>query len=624
MPGPIAHHFTARAVAESLSSRGLISSEIINSAAPFLHFGSQGPDFLFFNSRDWPVDASEGVQFFLNIYGTLEEIKQFITDALPIEELNRLLDEGVEESTIIDQVVSTMRGKADLIALAEANIRTGIESFLTHNFASDIFNNVIGHPEQRAHARYQNKQNWWWFDTLHYKRTGRFAQTLLQNAQAGGNNQEIAYALGYLTHYAADTVGHPYINILSGGPYRTHSQRHKVIENYHDTFLYRHYTPGGELPKSHLYTAYLLSGSAAHPQLPSNIANLLMRTMAEVYPDRPVPRYGNLPDEENLQAAYHLWFLWFRKATTVLEGLRPPVLYSFSREFAEALARFEREMREISDLLSSPTRGGFDILSIFEFLAALVMAQFEFFKALFDWIIGSALTIALAPFRSFLNLAYETLYNLFMQMYEMVSLSGLAFPYHNMIYRPQTNHILNPSFADCWGRNANTVPGGFPFKRFWPEDLRNEAHLVYPYPRSFHTSLVEISEVSRTNRGPVEYFNHNPVFYLENAGNTVPTTYQFLSELDDNRLPELLDQNFTLNNTLGSARSFSSFLFNEISEGRNIPDFNLDGDRGYGYKSWRLRESTREAPGTENDFPRINQVEENIDHNVPDSLVDNI
>src|SRR5690606_12007430 len=110
--------------------------------------------------------------------------------------------------------------------------------------------------------------------------------------------------LGYLTHFATDIVGHPYINILSGGPYRTHSQRHKVIENYHDTFLYRHYLPGGELAKSKLYKDYLLSGTESRPQLPSSIVDLLIRTMSEVYPDRPSPRYGTLPKEDHLQAAY--------------------------------------------------------------------------------------------------------------------------------------------------------------------------------------------------------------------------------------------------------------------------------------------------------------------------------
>lgn len=124
------------------------------------------------------------MEIFLEIYGLLEEIKAFIINALPIEEFDRLVDEGVEESTIIDQIASLLRETLEASAIAEATLLVGVEKVIAQNLASEIFNNFIGHPEQNVKDRYQNKENWWWFDTLHYKRTGRFTQTLLLSNRA--------------------------------------------------------------------------------------------------------------------------------------------------------------------------------------------------------------------------------------------------------------------------------------------------------------------------------------------------------------------------------------------------------------------------------------------------------
>jgi Zinc dependent phospholipase C len=267
MPGPVAHHFIADSVARQLIRDRAIPPAVDGS--PFLYFGAQGPDFLFLNTKDWPIigGASRGIQFMLDVYGTLNQIKTQIKEAIdPVIEAAR------HESTTARQLIDLVRANQGVFALIEANVREGITAFVAENFGAFLFTEVIGHPEQKTNARYQDKTKWWWFDTLHYKRTGRYAQALMRNARSRGNINELAYALGYLTHYSADTVGHPYINILSGGPYRTHSQRHKVIENYHDTLVYNRFVPGGELAQSHLYNRYLLGGTLAFPRMPEHLS----------------------------------------------------------------------------------------------------------------------------------------------------------------------------------------------------------------------------------------------------------------------------------------------------------------------------------------------------------------
>ena len=75
---------------------------------------------------------------------------------------------------------------------------------------------------------------WYWFDMLHYRKTGEFAKNLVAIAQSGTDRQR-AYAYGYLSHITTDLVGHAYVNQIVGGPYRLHSQRHTVVENFMDT-----------------------------------------------------------------------------------------------------------------------------------------------------------------------------------------------------------------------------------------------------------------------------------------------------------------------------------------------------------------------------------------------------
>jgi Zinc dependent phospholipase C len=89
-------------------------------------------------------------------------------------------------------------------------------------------------------------QNWYWADFLHYVKTGCFTQKLLDNAAAeiaaAPRSQTSkclgAYALGYLTHYVADTVGHAYVNRIVESPWRNTWQRHHLVENFIDAHVW--------------------------------------------------------------------------------------------------------------------------------------------------------------------------------------------------------------------------------------------------------------------------------------------------------------------------------------------------------------------------------------------------
>jgi hypothetical protein len=83
------------------------------------------------------------------------------------------------------------------------------------------------------------RNKWFWADYLHYVSSGDFLSRLLRNAWNTGNDNIKAYALGYLTHYITDIVGHPFVNQIVGGTYRTQWQRHHLVENFIDTYVWQ-------------------------------------------------------------------------------------------------------------------------------------------------------------------------------------------------------------------------------------------------------------------------------------------------------------------------------------------------------------------------------------------------
>ena len=90
---------------------------------------------------------------------------------------------------------------------------------------------MIDHPYRDG----ATEGDWWWFDAMHYRKTGKFTEAMLEATRDMSSPHHL-YALGYLTHVAADTVGHAYVNLYCGGPYRSQAQRHKTGENFQDVF----------------------------------------------------------------------------------------------------------------------------------------------------------------------------------------------------------------------------------------------------------------------------------------------------------------------------------------------------------------------------------------------------
>jgi hypothetical protein len=134
-----------------------------------------------------------------------------------------------------------------------------------------------------------DEKSFLWSDMLHYRQTSRFPQRLFIHAREmissenelirEHGQQLIAYAAGWVTHIGTDTITHPYVNQQTGGPFRTHWQRHHLIENHFDAYNYQ-CTGDGRLPKDDFigwkddYPSLSKSAIYFAVQIPPDIDNL--------------------------------------------------------------------------------------------------------------------------------------------------------------------------------------------------------------------------------------------------------------------------------------------------------------------------------------------------------------
>ena len=305
------------------------------SMGPQYLLGAQGPDFLFFNMNDWPLGGAVKslAETYWEVRAFLDDLVEKVKSLVPpeiwqaIDTLEALADDAVERSATLSEI-SQLAGDVDKnIEAIKTTIELKIEDYVTDSF--DLFS-VNKHPQQDG----QPFSDWWWFDTLHLRRTGRYVGTLLESSAHG--TAERAYALGYLTHYAADAAGHPFVNIISGGPYRTHAQRHKVAENHQDVWAFSKYR-GDELTTSNLARDYVIAGNA--DKLPPALNAFILNCMRKVYYDGATPLYGKGIGASDLDVAYRTWLLWFTGAVND-QGLPLPQPYSLTAEVVEAWDKF--------------------------------------------------------------------------------------------------------------------------------------------------------------------------------------------------------------------------------------------------------------------------------------------
>ena len=556
--------------------------------------GAIGPD-LFFWGMDYETsqilyDVLKVYKFFKEIYdATIGRISEAI-EALgePVEEALEVAVPGAVDlvRTVLREVKET---RAILEELSRATFFIPIINKV-NNFASlkvlsideyileqlrtfgGLFNIVrvgrLGHylydvmntPLQFG----DSEDKWYWFDMLHYRYTTEFAYNLLRNAS---DDKSLAYAYGYMTHIAGDVVGHAYVNQIVKGPYRLHPQRHAVVENFIDAWVFREYY-GGDI------TVNISEVLRIPTSLPNTILNQLHQSFIDTYSDVPHPSLINSDSNgfytlDDIVETYSL----FRDIIEFLSGVKPT---EPEPPFEDVWGAIERA---IDRFRAPPTPPSGDICFSWD----CIEETLEYIGELLEWTVETVFTIidtvltALAsiPVSSMLAILYAIQYSL----YEILSVirdilvyGGFQYPNNEELDTDEALSLVFPS-EDLKGypylHDHDETPLNDPGERF-----ENFQRIYGPYksgdsPKTFIEELESLEEN----------------IYLFATSNSPSETMDLL-------IPRVNPSTGLISPGLhmGNASDLSIWLMRNLRDGNDVAihaNWNLDADRGYGYRHWR-------------------------------------
>lgn len=626
MPGPAMHHMIADRLRTRITNTGGLGStlpaadysqlaNLLNDPAnlPYYFLGCQGPDFLFFNTKDMPGPIKDFATAYFDVTDFIENFKRDILAIVPQPVLDALaaLDEAanavVTSSSTLTELQQLFGDMSAVVDALSATLLEAVKRFVSEFTLFDLMSHPYrdGIPDGNKPAgftvaaeRATGKNEWWWFDALHYRKTGKFARRMLEKTKPGSPLH--LYAIGYLTHVTADTVGHPYVNTICGGPYRSQAQRHKASENYQDVFNFNN-VRGADWNFSAIHALYNFNYTGTtdtandipdpFTQLPNDLATLITETLNEIYNEdavAPRPDYAKIISVADLNDTYRLWYKWFRNSTDT-GTLPPPMPYSFTKELREVWDTAMNNLGAIGDFIddAANTAGSMGIWGIFLMLGALILAALAAAAALIDAVLGALTTLGSATIRYAACLIYEQLYNAYETFRLAVAMNGLAFPLVEHLPDPRIVHFGNPSIDDVNGTNAVDIKQQIPMLRFTQGAiLHNDRHLVYP-PTD--------PELPGVFAVPDSYMDKDSTWY---AWGDIPQNAALLKELldltpspnvgandDGTRLLQIVNDKSLLGNALALTEAMYDWQLN----GNELPDFNLDGDRGYAFLCWSQR-----------------------------------
>jgi hypothetical protein len=191
----------------------------------FAKLGAIGPD-IFYALMDYTSDLQDMVNFVAKIAGSFECISHITHN---IDSKITLLKSDVTFGTS-DLFKKALDEIQETFTRVSAVINEGL-------MATAITNGVNFFPMFEARRQLdEGRTTWFWADYLHYVNSGEFVRQLFILSE--GKPHLIAFSYGYLSHYVTDIVGHPFVNAVVGAPWRLYWQRHHLVENFIDAYVW--------------------------------------------------------------------------------------------------------------------------------------------------------------------------------------------------------------------------------------------------------------------------------------------------------------------------------------------------------------------------------------------------
>jgi Zinc dependent phospholipase C len=526
------------------------------------------------------------------------------------------------------------------------------------------------------------QENWYWADFLHYVKTGCFTQKLLDNARALHKADPrsptgfcmSAYALGYLSHYVADTAGHPYINRIVESPWRNHWQRHHLVENFMDACVWARYhnkgtdpsAPGDEqnldtiatqpgdhgtnTPAEYHYARINdlcnVGSLGIDPILDraiSQVCNLIEKglfelgvtkmptltapddpifntwtefvadTMWQTYPpDQEHPtRMGRYPTPDDIAGAYGAYRLVLSLATEDdVDRPQPPNILG---DLESILASMWNSItQDLGSIPPPPTVGGsltlegiWDAVKQYvQWLGQVAVAAVEALGDLVAGLIEAGTAVALDTIRAALFLLNSLLYSIYHSVRMTLVMSAYGVPFiedltamwgpldlttlWTLFDQDDPRYPIEPVVSERDATSDSTHPFS-PYKPYFkPRELA---------PVNVESPGITFNERLKTWRTPIDMLESPgavPGNMFSAEGPAPKATVPLPNPGGKTNLTEL--ETFD-----GSQRYFGGVIANCITalqfavpylcdapypEGTVLPDYNLDGDRGYAWPCW--------------------------------------
>jgi hypothetical protein len=588
------------------------------------NLGAIGPDLFFFAPDYRPMEI---LYPFLDAYRKVQDVVARLS--APLRELGDELEETVTDTldkleaipgigshvADIRILVAQIR---ELYLLLEAAIDSVLAAGVVRLLGLDAHDPAYGNlPRSLYQQLFQpplqagwEEPDWYWFDMLHYRRSGKFAHNLLQHA--GNSESARAYALAYLSHIATDVVGHPYVNLICGAPYRMAVQRHVTAENYIDQWVWTHHYPDENI-REHLFFRL---GLAAYPDLPDDLAAMIFQAMRSTYGDichplRRKNRDGFLAIDD-IKATYS----GLRKALQLVGqnvDVRPQAPYIGADEdlaqINASLGIFDPPPPLGPPPL--PNCGWEDIFgtasgACFEAFVNDTLIWAGMVREMIDWCFESGrkalnlLEDSVAypqpgmPARWLQLLSYAGhlyVYTAYRAFTTLLAQAGLAYPEpdETSLQIPLARSLITPDL--CWRAS--------PLRTYPRMRAGGSSHLLCPRCGRDGDLANELAALgiesccelpTTPHAAYAQEANITPDWFIRAA----PFNATAVQRFAEARTPEDTRQLCNAGLEIGNAIDFSGWLIGAavVNQRARLPEavvfcnWNLDGDRGYGYKDW--------------------------------------
>jgi hypothetical protein len=401
------------------------------------------------------------------------------------------------------------------------------------------------------------------------------------------------------------------VNTAVGGPYRSHWQRHFIQEKFMDTWVWGFYhTPGVTMPATVTpgvipfdYATWAnINGSNLHDlidlgdDMPTSLQKLIAGALKDVYQPKSHPNVqGTIPflEEDHINRAYQMLVEALELMTSKDRYLPPPEPPSVFND--EDFPTFPTPGGGSGGGSGGSSGGSFS-------LSALLSAILDFIKDLFDyindlllWLISQVTFPLTYPIRYALYLLQLALYEIYRQYRFALCLSGYAFPDPDQLFHPLAQPFINPMV------NVQAMP-----RREFPIEQDNCLFFPTGCPNPQTTSCIE---PDATSSGPYTRFPLNYPFWFIEGEPTDPDVEKALSAADSPAETTKIAEGVFFPRTgaqykgsLGSAVDFFLRRAREVAQdggdgnALQLPDWNLDGDRGYGFLCWQVVSPTALEP----------------------------